>query len=1120
MALSANAKERLRFENAVRETQSDIEDRIETHIALLRASTGLFAANDRVSREQFRAFVNRLRLQERYSGMQGIGFSVRVQPQAKNALIASMRQQGVENFSIRPNFKRREYHAIIYLEPAERRNRAAIGYDMFTEPTRRSAMSRARDTGLPAASGKVTLIQEIEQQKQAGFLIYLPVYRGGNIPDTVAQRRATLLGFVYSPFRADDLMRRIFDSEQSRLVDFQIYDGKNLNPKNLLHSSHPNKTNFSSQEHSTTTTIDIAGRPWTIVFTSRPELELTGERGLVPYIAFVGVASSLVLFGVTYLLARAKNVAEQSAALATASEAALRESEKRFRRLVESNIFGVSFSDFNGSIHYANDYFLRLLGYEQEDLLAGKVRWDEITPAEFLHLDAQAAAELKERGVCNPYEKEYIRKNGSRVPILIGAALLQEAQQQEIIGFILDLSDRVSAEAALRQSEERYRTFIQQSSEGIWRFELEQPLTLNRSEDEQIQHFYQYGYLAECNDVMAQMYGFSRAEELNGVRLSQLLVDSEPLNIEYLHRFIRSGYKLNAAESYEVDKEGKPKYFLNNLVGIVKDNFLIQAWGTQLDITERKVVQEALRYSEERYRSLVEATSQIIWNTNAAGEIDTPQPAWSAFTGQRFEELQGWGWLNAVHPSDRDHVAQVWSDAVTNHTLYEVEHRLRRNDGEYRYMSVRGVPVVESDGRIREWVGVHADITERKLAEAEREQLLEREQAARQEAEKANRMKDEFLATLSHELRTPLNAMLGWTQLLRSRKFNEATTARALETIDRNTKSLAQLIEDVLDVSRIITGKLRLNVRPVELAPIIQAAIETVLPAACAKQIHIESIVHSSAATKVLGDATRLQQVFWNLLSNAVKFTPQGGQITVHLEIVNSQIQVRVSDTGQGISPDFLPYVFDRFRQADSSITRVHGGLGLGLAIVRHLVELHGGTVRVESQGLGKGATFIVNLPIEAVADELRPEQVRSQVTHQAPQISSRSLNGLRILVVDDEPDARELLATAIEQHGAEVKVADSAAQALKAIEAWHPDILVSDIGMPEEDGYSLIRQLRNLEQQQGGNIPAVALTAYARPEDRTQALAAGFQLHVAKPVDVAQLVEVVGSLAERSQNS
>lgn len=391
-------------------------------------------------------------------------------------------------------------------------------------------------------------------------------------------------------------------------------------------------------------------------------------------------------------------------------------------------------------------------------------------------------------------------------------------------------------------------------------------------------------------------------------------------------------------------------------------------------------------------------------------------------------------------------------------------------------MSIRAVPVLEHNGSIREWVSVHTDITERKQTEKEREQLLEREQATRAEAEAANRMKDEFLATLSHELRTPLNAMLGWTQMLRTRKFDEKTTARALETIDRNTKSLAQLIEDVLDVSRIITGKLRLNIRLVELVPVIEAALETVLPAAEAKNMQIEPILDSSVGS-VLGDANRLQQVFWNLLSNAVKFTPKGGRVEIRLEQINSGVQIQVSDTGQGINPDFLPYVFERFRQADSTTTRSYGGLGLGLAVVRHLVELHGGIVHVESPGQGLGATFIVNFPLRAVRVKVsEPERVQLAAGGEMPTLCARSLAGLRVLVVDDEVDARDLLTTVLEQYGAEVTAVATASEALEALKQLKPNVLVSDIGMPDEDDYTLIRQVRVLGAEQGGRVPAVAL--------------------------------------------
>ncbi|HEY9748393.1 MAG TPA: response regulator [Allocoleopsis sp.] len=434
-----------------------------------------------------------------------------------------------------------------------------------------------------------------------------------------------------------------------------------------------------------------------------------------------------------------------------------------------------------------------------------------------------------------------------------------------------------------------------------------------------------------------------------------------------------------------------------------------------------------------------------------------------------------------------------------------------------RWFLITVDPVFDEQGNFTGAVYLLTNITEQKRAEAERIQLLNREQQARAEAEAANRVKDEFLATLSHELRSPLNAMLGWTRLLNTRKFDAATTARAMETIERNARSQAQLVEDLLDVSRIIQGKLRLNVRPIELKSIIEAAIETAGPAAEAKEIRLQSVLDSTSGC-VAGDSDRLQQVIWNLLSNAIKFTPKGGRVHVRLERVHSHIEVSVSDTGQGISPDFVPYVFDRFRQADSSITRSYSGLGLGLAIVRHLIELHGGTVEAYSPGPGEGSTFIIKLPLIPVRIEEKDTQRIHPTVGQGVSFSDPpSLKGVRVLIVDDEADARSYLVAVLEQCEAEVIAATSAQEALELLLAKQPHVIVSDIGMPEEDGYSLIRRIRALSADQGGAIPAVALTAYARAEDRTKVIAAGFQIHIPKPVEPAELATVVASLAQRN---
>ncbi|HKO60182.1 MAG TPA: response regulator [Pyrinomonadaceae bacterium] len=407
------------------------------------------------------------------------------------------------------------------------------------------------------------------------------------------------------------------------------------------------------------------------------------------------------------------------------------------------------------------------------------------------------------------------------------------------------------------------------------------------------------------------------------------------------------------------------------------------------------------------------------------------------------------------------------------------------------------------------------EITERKQAEEQRAEMLVREQAARAEAEQANRTKDEFLATLSHELRTPLTAILGWSHLVRTGKLEPVQLARALETIERNARSQSQLIDDLLDVSRIITGKLQIEPRAVDLGSIIEAAIEAVRPSFEAKSIKLETIIEPEAV--VMGDANRLQQVFWNLLSNAVKFTPESGTVRIEARRIAPIVRVSVSDTGIGIKPEFLPFIFDRFRQADGSTTRVHGGLGLGLSIVKHLVQMQNGNVQVHSDGQDQGATFSVEFPLasagsQSVSPNGSPKQTE---VSGVPAGFSRILEGLRIVVVDDEADSRELVRAILTRCGGEVNCCDSAAAAMKAIREWQPDLLVSDIGMPIEDGYSLIKKVRKLRSKRS-KLPAVALTAYATKEDKARALETGFQMHVAKPIEPETLVMSIASTVGR----
>jgi len=530
---------------------------------------------------------------------------------------------------------------------------------------------------------------------------------------------------------------------------------------------------------------------------------------------------------------------------------------------------------------------------------------------------------------------------------------------------------------------------------------------------------------------------------------------------------------------------------------------------------ERTRVTRDLKQSEERFRQLANTIPQLAWMAKPDGWIFWYNERWYEYTGTTLEQMQGWGWEQVHDPVELQRMLLGWKQALATGEPWEDVFPLRRHDGEFRWHLSRARPLRDSDGQILLWFGTNTDVTEQRRLSEEREALLAGERAARAEAERISQMKDEFLATLSHELRTPLNAILGYATLMRVAELSGADLEEAVTTIERNARLQAQLIEDLLDMNRIISGKIRLDVQPVNLIDVLDEAIAAVMPSAEAKGITLMRIVQPDVGT-VRGDPSRLQQVVWNLLTNAIKFTPNGGHVHLSLERTESQIEITVSDTGQGIASDFLPHVFDRFRQADSSTTRRHGGLGLGLSIVRQLVELHGGVITVTSAGPGLGATFMVTLPISSALEQSSDDKVVTSRPDDAQEKSSVSrLRGVRVLVVDDEPDATALVKRVLERCEAEVERAGSVAEAMELLSVHNFDIIVSDIGMPGEDGYQFIRRVRSL-QNPHRNVPAVALTAFARAEDRRKAALAGFQTHLSKPVEAAELVAIVANLARR----
>jgi PAS domain S-box-containing protein len=535
---------------------------------------------------------------------------------------------------------------------------------------------------------------------------------------------------------------------------------------------------------------------------------------------------------------------------------------------------------------------------------------------------------------------------------------------------------------------------------------------------------------------------------------------------------------------------------------------------------------EDLRLSEERFRLMADAAPVLIWIAGPDRDLTYFNRPWLEFTGRTFDEEAGKGWKDGIHPDDREGFLDVYRGAFAAHQPFTTEYRLRRYDGEYRWVLDNGRPRFDAAGRFLGYIGSVVDITARKHVESENETLLgiaerarveaeearARAEALRAEAEAASAAKDTFLATVSHELRTPLSPILSWSHMLRRDDLDIARAKRAGEVIARCVRTQAQLIEDLLDVSRIVAGKMRLEVAPVPLGPVIQKAAEVVRPSAEARNVRLQVVLDTEVGA-VAGDAGRLQQVVWNLLSNAIKFTPKGGRVHVALERVNSHVEIAVSDNGEGIDAEVLPHVFERFTQADASTTRVHGGLGLGLAIVRHIVEAHGGTVHAESPGPGRGSVFTVKLPL--MVTRTAGEVVRRHPTV-GPDVGTREqprLDGTNVLLVDDEADSNEVVAELLESCGATVRVAGSVAHARDVLSGWRPHLVVTDIGMPDEDGYVMLATLRESADGHAG-IPAVALTAYASRDDRIRLLNAGFQAHLAKPVDPIELVTVVASLA------
>ena len=777
--------------------------------------------------------------------------------------------------------------------------------------------------------------------------------------------------------------------------------------------------------------------------------------------------------------------------------------------IVESSDDAIIAKNLDGIVQSCNAAAERIFGYAAAELVGRSIRI-LIPPARQAEED-EILGRIRQGQRVDHFETVRVTKDGRLIDISLTVSPVHDASGA-IVGIskvARDITERKRAAAALAEQQEWFRVTLGSIGDGIIASDAE-------------------GRVTFMNPIAETLTGWTN-ESARGVPLADVFKivneDTREPVANPAGLVLRSGHVLGLANhTVLISRDGTERPIADSAAPIRDDAGRVL--GVVLvfrDFSEQRRAEEAIAEQREWFETTLESIGDAVIATDVRGRVVFMNPVAEHLTGWRMETARDrlcTVVFNIINEDSRraveNPVTRVLKDGLVvglaNHTL------LIASDGTERPIDDSGAPIRSRDGRIVGVVLVFRDVgerrrldAEREMAAAERERLLIAERTARAEAERANRLKDDFVAMISHELRTPLNAILGWTELMQKEPADDALAARGLDVVARNTRLQMQLISDLLDVSSIVSGRLRLDVQKVDLASVVDAAIETVEPAAIAKGVQIDRELDTTIGP-MAGDPARLQQVVWNLLSNALKFTPKDGRVQVTLRLAGSEAEIVVRDNGAGIRPEFLPYVFDRFQQADASRARRFGGLGLGLSIVKKLVQFHAGTVRAESEGEGRGATFTVTLPVAAPLvreDALSPApSARSMTDHV-------SLEGIRVLVVEDEGDASVFVKELLESCGAAVAVAASAREALEFLAANQADILISDIGLPEMDGYELLEQIRHQDTAERAGIPAIALTAFARAEDRTRALLTGYQAHLAKPIESAELIATVASFAE-----
>jgi PAS domain S-box-containing protein len=800
----------------------------------------------------------------------------------------------------------------------------------------------------------------------------------------------------------------------------------------------------------------------------------------------------------------------QERATSPAVDEALRNSEERFRRYFELGLVGMAITSPSRGLLELNDELCRILGYDRDELF-GKT-WSEMThpddlPADLVNFNRVMSGEIDGYSL----DKRWIRKDGRVIESTISVRCVRgpDRSVEYFVALLRDVTEERRARQAARESEEWIRRLVEIMPAAVYACDIEGRITFFNRRAAEL-------WGREPSPGGPERYCASNRQfDLDGTW--------RPSDQGPMANCVREGRAARDVLLLAERSNGARVIVSVNVAPLLDtDGRRTGAISVFEDVTERKRAEEALRLANTRVDLAVQASNIIIWEAESSDgtlanfvfervspvdRIDYELPARRSTYAATAE---------SIHPDDRERVSRTLEAYLSGQTPeYEVEHRLRRGDGSYGWVLTRGLALRDAAGRTARLVGTTLDITDRKRAE-------EAIQRAKEAAEHANRLKDDFLAVVSHELRTPLAGILLWSQLLETRALNPEDEAQALRAIREGAQAQQYLIEDLLDVSRMLAGEMRLSAADIDLTSVVQAAVDIVRPSADAKTIEIEEVLERRAS-RAWADASRMQQVVLNLLNNAVKFTPDGGRITVRLRRLGGVVQIKVSDTGQGIGAEFLPHVFDRFRQADGSPARRHGGLGLGLAIARELVDLHGGAIQAESPGKGQGATFTVELPArQTEAEPAAAGPSRRPRDAQLRFVPTPVLKGVRALIVEDDETTRQVIRYLLEQCEAEVTTTGSALDALTVLLAdgrlRRFDVLLSDVGLPEMSGHELIRRIRELERSTGAGPPmaAVALSAYARDEDRAEAMAAGFNAHLTKPVTAAALLRTVADCLGR----